>query len=64
MSVLPPASSHAIPKCLRKLMLNEDSDIIDFYPADFLIDVRGKRYAWLGEVILPFVEEDRVLRAI
>lgn len=44
-------------------MSNDDSDIIDFYPKDFFVDLKGKKYAWLGEVILPFIEEDRLLNA-
>jgi len=45
-------------------MLEDDSEIIDFYPKDFVVDVKGKRFAWMGEVILPFIDEDRLLNAI
>lgn len=31
-------------------MTNFNSEIIDFYPTDFFVDLKGKRYAWLGEV--------------
>lgn len=44
-------------------MLNPESEIIDFYPSDFEVDVRGKRFAWLGEVILPLIEPDRLKKA-
>ena len=44
-------------------MTNDDSEIIDFYPRDFFVDLKGKRYAWLGEVILPFIEEERLIKA-
>ncbi len=45
-------------------MLNDSSEIIDFYPKDFKVDTKGKRFAWMGEVILPFIDEDRLLGAI
>lgn len=44
-------------------MTNPESEIIDFYPKDFFVDLKGKRYCWLGEVILPFIEEDRLIAA-
>jgi 5'-3' exoribonuclease 2 len=44
-------------------MLQDDSEIIDFYPLDFEVDLKGKKYAWLGEVILPFIDADRLLKA-
>ena len=40
-------------------MVEEDSEIVDFYPRDFHVDIKGKRFAWMGEVILPFIDEDR-----
>ena len=29
-------------------MIDEDSEIIDFYPGEFKIDLNGKKYAWQG----------------
>jgi len=37
-------------------MCDPTSEIIDFYPSDFEVDVEGKRWAWMGEVILPFID--------
>ena len=42
-------------------MENDDSPIIDFYPKKFYVDVRGKPFEWLGEVLLPFIDEDRLI---
>lgn len=64
MAVLPPYSAKAVPKSLRTLMIDDESEICDFYPKDFYVDTKGKKFAWMGEVILPFIEEDRLLNAI
>ena len=42
----------------------QDSPIIDLYPTNFKIDLNGKKYAWQGVALLPFVEEDRLLQAL
>lgn len=63
MAVLPPYSCDALPPTYQKLMLEEDSEIIDFYPSDFRVDVKGKRFAWLGEVLLPLIDPERLKKA-
>lgn len=37
LSVLPPFSSHALPRCLQPLLHQDDSELIDLYPLDFFV---------------------------
>jgi len=64
MAVLPEDSSHAVPKASRWLMSDVESPIIDFYPKEVKCDPNGKAMPWLWVVLLPFIEEDRLLAAM
>lgn len=64
MGVFPAASKQHIPPVFHDLMTDDDSPIIDFYPVDFPIDLNGKKYAWQGVALLPFIDADRLLAAI
>lgn len=64
MSVLPAASRHALPEVFHDLMTNKDSDIIDFYPEEFEVDLNGKKMAWQGVALLPFIEMPRLLASV
>lgn len=63
MGVLPAASKHNLPEPFQKLMTEADSEIIDFYPEKFPIDLNGKKFAWQGVALLPFIDETRLLDA-
>ncbi|XP_058807467.1 5'-3' exoribonuclease 2 homolog [Phymastichus coffea] len=64
MGVFPAASCKHVPEPWAKLMKDPRSTIIDFYPEDFKIDLNGKKFAWQGVALLPFVEEDRLFKAL
>uniref|UniRef100_A0A7S1PZE9 5'-3' exoribonuclease n=1 Tax=Alexandrium catenella TaxID=2925 RepID=A0A7S1PZE9_ALECA len=66
MSVLPPGSAveAGIPAAMRELMNQPFSPIIDFYPADFGLDLNGKRFTWQAVILLPFIDEPRLVRIL
>ena len=63
MGVLPPRSSHALPEAFAELMKDPNSELADFYPTDFALDLNGKKFAWQAVVLLPFIDEERLLSA-
>ncbi|KAL7998490.1 putative 5'-3' exoribonuclease, xrn1, helical domain-containing protein [Plasmopara halstedii] len=64
MGVFPSGSSHAIPKPYRWLMSDPESPILDFYPKEIPVDPNGKAMPWLWVVLLPFIDESRLLNAM
>jgi 5'-3' exoribonuclease 2 len=64
LGVFPKQSSHAIPKCYRHLLSDPLSEIIDFYPTHFKLDINGARYAWMGVNLLPFIDRQRLINAM
>ncbi|KAI8904042.1 phosphodiesterase/alkaline phosphatase D [Gorgonomyces haynaldii] len=64
MAVLPPDSGDHVPECFRSLMTDPSSPIIDFYPRTFETDLNGKKADWEAVVKIPFIDQDRLLKAI
>lgn len=57
-------SRQHIPEVFHPLMLESDSPIIDFYTSSFEIDMNGKKMSWQGVVLLPFIDQKRLLDAM
>jgi 5'-3' exoribonuclease 2 len=64
MAVLPALSSHALPPACARLMSDPSSPIIDSYPVKFKQDPNGKKFSWQWVVLLPFIDEARLVAAI
>ncbi|CAG0917946.1 unnamed protein product [Notodromas monacha] len=64
MAVLPPASKMHVPPAYHWLMESTDSPILEFYPQDFETDLNGKTQEWESVVLIPFIEEVKLLGAL
>ncbi|KAM4772610.1 5'-3' exoribonuclease 1 isoform 2-T2 [Rhinophrynus dorsalis] len=64
LAVLPAASKDLLPQSYQKLMTSEESPIIDYYPQDFKTDLNGKQQEWEAVVLIPFIDEKRLLEAM
>jgi len=45
-------------------MISERSPIIEFYPQEFETDMNGKQQDWEAVVLIPFIDEKRLLKAM
>ncbi|BFZ23484.1 hypothetical protein BsWGS_26524 [Bradybaena similaris] len=64
MAVLPAASKELLPAAYQPLMTDPGSPIVDFYPVNFETDLNGKQQDWEAVVLIPFIEEKRLLEAM
>ena len=64
LSVLPPASKDFLPVPYQDLVTSSNSPIIDYYPETFEQDLNLKENDWEAIVLVPFIDQDRILRAI
>ena len=63
LSVLPPSSQALLPSPYRQLM-RETSPLSEYYPASFETDQNGKRQSWEAIVKIPFIDEERMMKAV
>ncbi|MCJ8750241.1 hypothetical protein PDJAM_G00260270 [Pangasius djambal] len=64
LGVLPSASKELLPTCYQLLMTSPSSPIIEYYPMDFKTDLNGKLQEWEAVVLIPFIDEKRLLAAM
>jgi 5'-3' exonuclease/20S proteasome alpha/beta subunit len=64
LACLPPSHAELLPKVYRHLMVDSSSPIAEFYPLSFTVDMNGKRWPWEAVVLLPFIDSDRLLKAV
>ncbi|XP_068754427.1 5'-3' exoribonuclease 1-like isoform X2 [Montipora capricornis] len=64
LAVLPAASRQLLPKPFQNLMIMEQSEIIDYYPVKFKTDLNGKQHEWEAVVLIPFIDECKLLNAM
>lgn len=64
LSVLPAGSKELLPNVYHKLMTDQNSKIIDYYPVNFETDLNGKKQEWEALVLIPFINEVRLIDAM
>ncbi len=64
LAVLPSASKALLPKAFEDLVTNSSSPLIDYYPEDFETDQNEKQQSWEAVVLIPFIDEKRLLEAV
>ncbi|XP_066513701.1 5'-3' exoribonuclease 1-like isoform X3 [Hoplias malabaricus] len=64
LAVLPAASKDLLPSGYQPLMTSQSSPIIEYYPLDFKTDLNGKQQEWEAVVLIPFIDEKRLLAAM
>ena len=64
LAVLPVASKECLPAPLQWLMMAKESPIINFFPQEFEQDLNGKQQEWEAVVLIPFIDERKLLEAI
>ncbi|XP_068209934.1 5'-3' exoribonuclease 1-like isoform X1 [Palaemon carinicauda] len=64
LAVLPPLSKKHLPEAYQGLMTKEDSPLKEYYPDTFQTDLNGKQQDWEAVVLIPFIDEKRLLDAM
>lgn len=64
LAVLPPLSKKLLPDAYQGLMIKEDSPLKEYYPETFQTDLNGKQQEWEAVVLIPFIDEKKLLDAM
>ncbi|PHJ18026.1 xrn 5 -3 exonuclease n-terminus protein, partial [Cystoisospora suis] len=63
LSILPPRSAALLPRCLHRLVAVPPPELAAFFPDDFEVDMEGCKVSWGGVALLPFIDENLLIRA-
>lgn len=63
LGVLPTASKQFLPEAYQRLMTEASSPLIDYFPENFALDLDGKQHSWEAVVVIPFIDEVKLLSA-
>lgn len=64
LAVLPSQSKKLLPSCYQWLMTDDASPILEYYPKKFEQDLNGKKQDWEAVVLIPFIDEGKLLKAM
>lgn len=61
---LPPSSASLLPAGYARLLTEKESPLASYFPAEFCSDLNGKKKEYEAVILLPFLEEERIIDAI
>jgi 5'-3' exonuclease len=60
LAVLPPQMSHLLPKPYNDVMINANSEMLEYYPEGFKVDMINIGIFWKATPIIPFMNIDKL----
>ncbi|KAL5970271.1 5'-3 exoribonuclease 1, partial [Taenia solium] len=64
MFIMPAMSANIVPQPYRCLLAPSGSPVSEFFPEDFETDINGKLAGWEAVVLIPFIDEAKMLAAM
>ncbi|CAL8082351.1 unnamed protein product [Calicophoron daubneyi] len=62
--ILPADCAYIVPAPYRPLMTSSTSPLAEFFPKTFETDINGKKSSWEAVVLIPFLDEDCLFKAM
>ncbi|VDP90820.1 unnamed protein product [Echinostoma caproni] len=62
--IMPTDAAYIVPSAYRTLMTSPTSPLAEFFPEKFSTDINGKIASWEAVVLIPFLDEKRLLDAM